>query len=262
MGLKPSQRKRKKQNLEQAKKAHQLGKKNLIIDKFEFIEQDLIWSTFLAQNWDKNVEDIKPRWSFSPATEASDLDAFRSIVRYPEYPIKVIPEAKFRESAYMAPKITQAEASIFHNYLQKTAGPFHEFVRIFQERSGLQMELDDARWNHCTGFHDGKDFRKVFCTMQYQIRSATHQVELSWDWEKRQVEIFIIAIRNQGNGEGTKLMELLKSISEETGMALRLCPIQHITLWGTNSFTPQLKKWYARLGFTPEADSPYLIYNV
>jgi hypothetical protein len=98
--------------------------------------------------------------------------------------------------------------------------------------------------------------------MEYLIRSATHQVELSWDWEKRQVEIFIIAVRKQGKGEGTKLMELLKCISEETGMGLRLCPIQHITLWGTYSFTPQLKKWYAKLGFTPEENSPYMIYNV
>ncbi len=262
MGLKPSQLKRKKKNLEQAKKAHQLGKKNLFIDRFEFIEQDLIWAKFLADNANKEVEDLEPRWKFTPESEAKDLDAFRTIVRYPEYPIKAIPEAEFRQSAYMAPKITYAEAAIFHNYLQKTAEPFHEFVHIFQERSGLKLELDDTRWNHCTTYHDGRDYRKVFCTMQYQIRSATHQVELSWDWEKRQVEIFIIAIRNQGKGEGTKLMELLKSISDETGMGLRLCPIQHVTFWNTFSLTTQLKKWYARLGFVPESDSPYMIYNV
>jgi len=262
MGLKPSQLKRKKKNLEEAKKAHQLGKKNLVIDKFEFIEQDLIWSEFLADNADKEVEDLEPRWKFTQESEEKDLDAFRTIVRYPEYPIKTIPEAEFRQSAYMAPKITYAEADIFHNYLEKNAAPFHEFARIFQERSGLQMDLDDTRWNHCTGHHGSRDYRKVFCTMQYQIRSASHQVELSWDWEKRQVEIFIIAIRNQGKGEGSKLMELIKTISEETGMGLRLFPIQHTTFWGTYSLGSKLRQWYARLGFTPEQDSPYMIYNV
>jgi hypothetical protein len=265
MGLKPSQLKRKKKNLEQAKMAHQLGKKNFIIpfaDKLEFIRQENIWNRFLKANAGKEVEDIKPRWTFSPKTEAKDLDAFRSIVRYPEYPIQFIPMAEYRQSAYLAPKITIAEAEVFHNYLQKTAAPFHEFASIFQERSGLKMDLDDTRWNHCTGHSGSRDFRKAFCTMQYQIRSASHQVELSWDWENGQVEIFIIAVRRQGYGEGTKLMELLKTISEETGMGLRLCPIQHITLWGTYSFTPQLKKWYTRLGFTPEEDSPYMIYNV
>jgi hypothetical protein len=262
MGLKPSQRKQKKKNLDQAKKAHQLGKKNLVIDKFEFIEQEYIWSQFLYDNRDKEIEDLVPRWTFSPETEATDLDAFRSIVRYPEYPVKLIPEAEYRQSAYLAPKITFAEADIFHNYLQKTTAPFHEFVRIFQERSGLKMDLDDTRWNHCTGHHGDRDYRKVFCTMQYQIRSASHQVELSWDWEKQQVEIFIIAIRNQGKGEGTKLMELLKCISEETGMGLRLFPIQHTTFWGTYSLGSKLRQWYARLGFTPEQDSPYMIYNV
>jgi hypothetical protein len=265
MGLKPSQLKRKKKNLEEAKKAHQLGKKNFVFslaDKFEFVEQELIWNRFLRANAGKELEDVKPRWTFSPKTEARDLDAFRSIVRYPEYPIKLVPMDEYKKSAYLAPKITNVEAEIFHNYLQKTAGPFHEFARIFQERSGLEMKLDDTRWNHCTGHHGSKDYRKVFCTMQYQIRSSSHQVELSWDWEKRQVEIFIIAVRNQGKGEGSKLMELIKTISEETGMGLRLFPIQHITLWGTYSFTPQLKKWYARLGFTPEENSPYMIYNV
>ena len=258
MGLKPSQRKQKKKNLAQAKTAHQLGKKNLVIDKFEFVEQEYIWNKFLADNKGK----IKPRWKFTPTSEASDLDAFRSIVRYPEYPVKLIPVAELRESAYLAPKITNDEAEIFHNHLQKTAAPFHEFARIFQERSGLQMDLDRTRWNHCTGHHGSRDYRKVFCTMQYQIRSASHQVELSWDWEKRQVEIFIIAVRKQGKGEGTKLMELLKCISEETGMGIRLFPIQHTTLWGTYSLGSKLRQWYTKLGFTPEADSPYMIYNV
>ena len=46
MGLKPSQRKQKKKNLAQAKTAHQVGKKNLVIDKFEFVEQEYIWSKF------------------------------------------------------------------------------------------------------------------------------------------------------------------------------------------------------------------------
>lgn len=203
----------------------------------------------------QDPSEANARYKFTPSTLSEDLKAFASKFDYADFP-------KSTNAAWLCPKISEPESKNFHNFLEKTAKPFHEFATIFSSISGLKLRLDDARWNHLSTVEDGKFIAKAFCTMSYILKSPTHHIELSWDWEKRQVEIFIIAVRNQGKGEGTKLMELCKIIANQIGIGLRLCPIEHKTLWGTLTDHKKLRDWYVKLGFTPEANSPYLVYNV
>jgi hypothetical protein len=208
---------------------------------------------FNIANQDPSAENA--RYKFTADTASEDLKAFTSRFDVADFP-------KSTTADWLCPKISHHESENFHNYLEKTAKPFHEFAAIFSSISGLKLELDDARWNHVSTVENGKFIAKAFCTMSYKIKSSTHHIELSWDWENRQVEIFIIAIRNQGKGEGTSLIELCKIISNKIGIGLRLCPVEHKTLWGTFTDHNKLRDWYAKLGFTSELDSPYMIYNV
>jgi len=215
---------------------------------------------YKLENYYFNVlnEDPSPenaRYKFTPETLSNDLKAFASRYDVSDTIISL-------DAQWLCPKMTIFEGQNFHNFLEKTAQPFHQFVEAFKVITGLELELDEAKWNHWSNVEEGKFISKAFCTMSYILKSSTHHIELCWDWENRQVEIFIVAVRNQGKGEGTYLMEICKTLSLRLGIGIRLCPIEHITSWGTLTDQDKLKNWYLKLGFTPEENSFYLVYNV
>jgi GNAT superfamily N-acetyltransferase len=85
------------------------------------------------------------------------------------------------------------------------------------------------------------------------------QVNLT-DFEEKDkvVKIWTILSRYQGKGKGSKVLEQLKDLADETKTSIVLKPGK----WGlfSNLSIPELKEWYMRHGFKPIKNG-WLIYK-
>ena len=82
-------------------------------------------------------------------------------------------------------------------------------------------------------------------------------------YDPNTVELFNIGVDTKGQGIGTRTMEVLKEIAEDTDIALKLVPCyqgetpnikEHVKR------TLRLRKWYESIGFESMDDTAYLVY--
>ena len=100
---------------------------------------------------------------------------------------------------------------------------------------------------------------------RFVIKSADGvKIELKQcSYDLNTVELFNISIDTKGQGIGTKTMEVLKEIAEDTDINLKLVPCyqgQTPNIKEHVKRTLRLRKWYESIGFQSEDDTAYLVY--